>query len=240
MAKFPWVNLRKKTDPEFQVEPPIWLGNHSNGEYFHHQTPREAKMREEILKRADDQARRHGMDRRSFLASSMGMAVSLSVINEMGCSTSNASGSAGDAGAACGPSAFPMPDAGSPYVITPEATCDPSQFLPSNDFIFDVQTHCFDAGEWRTRNIVYPTFLDLIADPSCTEANKLDCFDPQHYAEGMFVDSDTTMTVITSWPAALCFPQRNLLSNSALACSLPLSNAAMRNLRDWINEKAMS
>ena len=56
----------------------------------------------------------------------------------------------------------------------------------------------------------------------------------------MFVDSDTTMTVITSWPAAQCFPERQLLSNAALACGLPLSNEGMRNLRDWINARAMS
>jgi hypothetical protein len=103
----------------------------------------------------------------------------------------------------------------------------------------DVQTHCFDAGEWRTRNIVYPTFLNLFA--SCTDAtNKLDCMNPQHYAELMFLDSDTTMTVITSWPAAQCFPERQLLSNPATACGLPLSNEGMKVLRDWINQKAMS
>ena len=71
MAKFPWVKLGKKTDPELPVEPPIWMGNHSNGEYFHMQTRREARMREEILRRAEREARRHGMDRRAFLASSI-------------------------------------------------------------------------------------------------------------------------------------------------------------------------
>jgi predicted TIM-barrel fold metal-dependent hydrolase len=229
-SKFPWLKLRKKTEPEVPLEPPMWFGNQSNGEYFKYQTPREALMRAEILRRAEKEAPRHGMDRREFLASSMGVAVTLTVINEMGCGTSGASPGVAEAGY----------DAGTPYVLPPNATCDPSAYVPScNDFIFDVQTHCFDAGEWRTRNIVYPTFLNLIAN--CTdEANKLDCLNPQHYAELMFLDSDTTMTVITSWPAAQCYPERQLLGNSALACGLPLSNEGMRVLRDWINQKAMS
>jgi hypothetical protein len=230
-SKFPWLKLGKKTDPEVPLEPPVWFGNQSNGEYFRHQTPHEARMREEVLRRAEKEARRHGMDRREFLASSMGMAVTLTVINEMGCGSSGSTASDAGMGAV---------EAGAPYVVPPKATCDPSAYIPAcNDFIFDIQTHCFDSGEWRTKNIVYPIFLNLIT--SCTDApNKLDCMNPQHYAELMFVDSDTTMTVITSWPAASCFPERKLLSNDAVACGLPLSNQSMRVLRDWINEKAMS
>jgi len=240
--KYPWLKVAKKTDPELPFESPLWLGNISNGEYFHTQTEGEARMRAEILRRGDEQARRLGMDRRQFMASSMGMAVALTVVNETGCSKSSggSSSAGGEAAApACTPQGFATPDAGSPYVVPPNATCEPSDYLSTaNDFIFDVQTHCFDDGEWRTRNIVYPTFLKLIA--SCGAANPLDCFDPDNYAELMFVDSDTTMSVITSWPAATCFPQRQLLSNQALACGLPLSNEGMRNLRDWINARAMS
>jgi predicted TIM-barrel fold metal-dependent hydrolase len=234
-SKFPWLKLRKKTEPELPLEPPVWFGNKSNGEFFRPQTPREALMRAEVLRRAEKESRRHGMDRREFLASSMGMAVTLTVINEMGCGNSGSSATAGDAGVEAGPF-----DAGAPYVVPPTAACDPSQLIPAcDDFIFDIQTHCFDSGEWRTRNIVYPTFLNLIGN--CTDAtNKLDCMDPQHYAELMFLDSDTTMTVITSWPAAQCFPERQLLGNSAVACGLPLSNEGMRVLRDWINEKSLS
>jgi hypothetical protein len=204
-------------------------------------------MRAEILKRAEREATRHGMDRREFLASSMGMAVTLTVINEMGCgSGSHATGGAeaGAEAAAMGvplmDGGFPAPGPSQPYVVEPQACSDPSAIIPAcDDFIMDVQTHCFDAGDWRTRNIVYPTFLNFIAN--CTdETNKLDCLNPQHYAELMFVDSDTTMTVITSWPAAQCFQERSLLGNAPTACGLPLSNESMRVLRDWINQKAMS
>jgi hypothetical protein len=80
--RFPWLKLPKKTDPEIPVETPIWLGNHSNGEYYHQQTPNEARMRAEILRRADEQSRYLGMERREFLASTMGMATTLAVINQ--------------------------------------------------------------------------------------------------------------------------------------------------------------
>jgi predicted TIM-barrel fold metal-dependent hydrolase len=233
-AKFPWVHLGKKTDPELPLEPPVWMGNHSNGEYFHPQTEREAQMRTEILRRADEGARRTGMDRRSFLASTMGMAVTMTVINEMGCNSSQSNPNS----ASC-VSGTPVDAGTGPYVVPPEATCAPSDYLDGSEFIMDVQTHSFDDGDWRTRNIVYPTFLKLIA--SCSDQqNKLDCMNPQHYAELFFADSDTTLTVITSWPAASCFNSRKLLGNDPVACGLPLSNVAMRNLRDWINQKAMS
>jgi hypothetical protein len=233
-SRFPWLKLRKKTDPELPLEPPVWLGNQSNGEYFRFQTKREAQMREEILKRAEKLARRHGMDRREFLASSMGMALTMTVINELGCGSSQASGPT------CGDGGVAMTDG--PYVVPPEGMCAGNAIPATNDFIFDIQTHCFDAGEWRTQNIVYPQFLSILSNGLCSDVtNKLDCFNPQHYAEFMFVDSDTTMTVITSWPAAQCYPQqRSVLGKTPTACGLPLSNASMRVLRDWINEKAMS
>jgi uncharacterized protein len=240
--KHRWLTLGKKTDPEIPYETPLWLGNHSNGEYFHQQTPREARMREEILRRGDEEARRQGMDRRAFMASSMGMALCMTVINETGCGTDGSSAgpvASNESGPACGSDGGFAQPAG-PYVVPPNATCEPSNILTVDEFIFDVQTHCFDHGDWRTRNIVYPTFLGFIPQRGCTAMNPLDCFDPDHYAELMFVDAPTTMSVITSWPAASCFPERQLLANQSLGCGLPLSNEGMRNLRDWINARAMS
>ncbi len=97
MKKYPWLSLRRKTDIELPLEPPIWLGDRSNGEYFHEQTSRERAMRKMILERADVGARRLGVERRQFLASSAGMATTLAVFNLFGCgSSTNASG--GDSG----------------------------------------------------------------------------------------------------------------------------------------------
>src|SRR6185436_12362095 len=93
-----WLKLLKKTHPELPCEPPIRLGNMSNGELFPQQTPVERKIRSLILERAAENARRLGMDRREFLASAVGMATSLSVLNLVsGCGSDEtvASGSGG-------------------------------------------------------------------------------------------------------------------------------------------------
>src|SRR6185295_5228225 len=98
MARAPWLKLRKKTDPELPLQPPIRLGHFSNGEFFHTQTPLERKIHREILTQADQKARRLGIDRRDFLASAMGMATSLSVLNMAACSSSSQTGTAGATG----------------------------------------------------------------------------------------------------------------------------------------------
>lgn len=88
--KYPWISKRKRSEPEAPYETPVWLGNKSNGEFFHYQTERERKMRDEILRRGDDYARKLGMDRREFMASSMGMLTTLSVFNlASGCGDKN-------------------------------------------------------------------------------------------------------------------------------------------------------
>lgn len=241
--KYRWQNLGKKTDPEQPLRAPLWLGNHSNGEYFHTQTKREKLIEEEVLKRADSQSRYLGMDRREFLSSSMGMVTTMAVINQLGaCASSD--GEAMDGGMSGNGQSFEASSGlwdlkKGPYVTPPEAMCEDTGILDGDEFIMDVQTHSFDDGPWRETNKVYPIFLGLSS--GCSErADPLDCTDQDRYGELMFVDSDTTVAVITSWPASTCFDERKLFDQEPKACGLPLSNVAMRELRDWINEKAMS
>ena len=109
-TKFQWLKRSSKADPEVPYETPVWLGNMSNGEFFRPQREKDRKIRELILQRADDFARRKGMDRREFMASSMGMATTLSVLNfAAGCGGKDGMMKSGDV------EAF-MKDAGStPY-----------------------------------------------------------------------------------------------------------------------------
>src|SRR5262245_9275286 len=80
-SKLKWIKQRKKTEPEVPYQPPTWLGNLSNGEYCLPQGERERKVQELILRRCDENARKKNMDRREFIASTMGMATTLSVLN---------------------------------------------------------------------------------------------------------------------------------------------------------------
>ena len=51
-----WLTKRRKTAAEVPYEPPIRLGNMSNGDFFHQSTPQEQRIRSEILRRADEAA----------------------------------------------------------------------------------------------------------------------------------------------------------------------------------------
>lgn len=81
MTKHKWISRRKKTDPELPYKPPIWMGDHSNGEIYHRQTREERLMEELILKEGVERARYYGMDRREFMASGLGVALTMSVMN---------------------------------------------------------------------------------------------------------------------------------------------------------------
>jgi predicted TIM-barrel fold metal-dependent hydrolase len=91
MRRYEWTKYLKRSAPELPYDSPIYLGNWSNGEFFHEQTPRERKLREEILRAGDDRARKLGMERREFMASAMGFVTALSVIQQA-CSSSNGTG----------------------------------------------------------------------------------------------------------------------------------------------------
>lgn len=276
-TRYPWLALARKSQAEPPARAPIWLGARSNGEYFHPQTRSEHAIERIVLERADAAARKLGIDRREFLASSMGMLTTLAAINQVsGCGGSNGDGmmdipadgvsrtggtgggdatagsaatgdspsaAAGTGGMGAGPPPVgqgmgggdgPSPSAGQcAYVVPREATCAETDLLSGEEFIFDVQTHSFDDGEWRTKNSTYASFLVFLA--RCSDAAApLDCFDENHYGKYMFVDSDTTMSVITSWPAQLC------TDGGPTVCGLPLSNEGMRHLRDSINERTQS
>jgi hypothetical protein len=255
MKRFPWLKLRKKTEPELPVEPPIWLGNRSNGEYFHYQTPREKLIRKLILERAEEGARRLGIDRREFLASTAGMATTLAVFNLVGCSSNTNSsssklgaggygpigsggaggglgggapgtGGAGVMGGAGGPSGAGGStsssgsggttssssggtsssasgghpeggyyDAGRDHLDAGEH-CEVA-LDPTKEFIFDIQTHHFSD---RAAMGPYGTFIAILPQARCGKATQV-CFERNEYVRQMFLNSDTTVSVLSGIPA---------------------------------------
>src|SRR5260221_5251061 len=198
MALPPWLRSRAKAEPEPPLEPPIRLGNFSNGEFFHEQTPLERRIRREILTQADDKARRLGIDRRAFLASAMGMTTSLSVLNLASSCSSDESGAARS-----GPDGG-MPSAGGGYAIPPDATmdCELAQSVvdEGREFIFDIQTHHIEQeGSWRTTNPASGQTLGayFASYNGCIQGDPTLCIDAQAYLERIFLESETAIAVLS-------------------------------------------
>lgn len=222
MGRVPWIVRRRKSDPDLPCEPPVWLGARSNGEYFRHPNEAERLSRQWILRTAGEQAQKLGIDRREFLASAAGMATTLAAFNLVGCG--GGSGASTDGGG------------GGAYDVGLSSDCEDAggtAISSKGEFIFDVQTHHFDPnGSWRETNPAYATFLQTLGARSCDAKDSLECFSAERYIETMFLDSDTAVAVLSSWPAAICNEE------TTVACGLPLANDAIAATRDLANRLA--
>lgn len=203
----------KKSRTEPPLSSPIPFHSGSNGEFVPRpKTPRDRLAEATYFRRAGENARRLGMSRRDFSASILGTATALTVINQVyGCG----SDSEGDAGGSYG--------VGGDMTMDPDA-CGP---LSGDEFIFDVQTHHVNpVGAWRETNPGMEVFLSSLAQASCGESDAVECFNTDHYIREMFINSDTTMAVLSSLPAE---PGKN-----------PLESPEMREAADLINKLADS
>lgn len=220
-TKFPWINRRRKTDPEIPYETPIWLGSHSNGEYFHFQTDRDRKLRKLILERADDNARRVGLDRRQFMASAMGMATALLAINEVsGCSSGDSGNKTGKVNSGlCVPKEAQWNEQAACTAITP------------TDFVFDVQTHWFNQAD----TVRFPASVQALFGALFATTTE------DVYLDKMFISGKYThMAVLTAWPGSTCVDGDAGLDvdGGPLPCGLPLSNESMVRSREHIKQLA--
>jgi len=232
VRRFPWIHQRKKTDPELPLEPPLWFGNKSNGEYFQYASKKDRKIRALILETADHNARKLGMDRRDFLASTMGMATSLWVLNYVSaCSADQTPASSagpakkdggGGAGGAGGTGGTTGGEAG--YCVPKEAMFDEDAActaLGGKEFIFDIQTHWFKKDDLSQ----FPLYLQLFGSTFAVTTET-------DYLINMFCKSDTTITALSSWPGVACSGM------TTQNCGLPLSNPSNAASRDYINALA--
>ena len=134
---------------------------------------------------AEQIAWRRGIDRRRFLQGAGGIAVTLAAINLAGCDRRRQEDAAAGRQRRAPPTTCPT-DA------DPDAVCDK---LEGDEFIFDVQTHHVDPmGPWVKESPATAAFFRrfLGGDPSCTEADQLDCLSRYYYAHDIFLESDTT------------------------------------------------
>ncbi len=206
----------RKTDPELPIVLPFTPGQASNGEFVPKARSRTHSESEALAHElADRISRKQGVDRRRFLQSSAGIAVTLAAINLVGCDDED-KGSLPDGVESGG--TFDVPtDA------DPDEVC---RKLEGDEFIFDVQTHHVDPeGPWVKESPVTAQFFArfLGGDPSCIETDKLDCLSRFYYAHDIFLESDTTMAVLSDTPTST--------DNSD-----PLNFDEMKRTRDIINQ----
>jgi uncharacterized protein len=136
----------------------------------------EAERRAEAI--VDTNARRLGVDRRTFVRSALGAAVSLYAL------------------AACSDEAGQK---GGTYQVPEEATIDAdaaAEALGGNHPVVDVQTHLLgEGGEGLA------TFLEGLIHVECDDPeNPASCFTLESYMEKMFGMSDTTMAFLSPVP----------------------------------------
>lgn len=182
----------RKTDPELPVVLPFEPGPASNGEFVPRERSRTHRHAAALAhEMADEIARRRGIDRRRFLQGVGGIAVTLAAVNLVGCD---------DGDRKSLPTGV---SSGGTYAVPTDADPDACRAISgAGDFIFDVQTHHVDPeGPWVQENRSAAEFFRAFR-PNCTEADKLDCLSRYYYAHDIFLESDTSIAVLSDTPSA--------------------------------------
>jgi predicted TIM-barrel fold metal-dependent hydrolase len=138
-------------------------------------------LRQRALDRCEENARRTGRSRRDFLASAAGAATTLLCANDV------------------------LAAGGGRFALDSEAALDEDAAqaaLGGKDFIFDVQTHhVTPERQWLDANPHFG-FLKSLPQGRCGESDPLRCYSRHHYVKDIFMDSDTTLAVLSALPAA--------------------------------------
>ncbi len=153
----------------------------SNEEFVPPPQSREQKAYEERLNQISElNARRQGVDRRTFLRTGSGMAAALLALNDV-----------------FGPC----------YDVAAAEAEEPQAFeekWPKNQFIFDVQTHHVDISrQWYDTTAdgkVVKSFFTQLRSGARTEKEALEQLNRAHYVKEVFGDSDTVMAIISGVP----------------------------------------
>jgi hypothetical protein len=203
----------RKTDAELPILLPFTPGQASNGEFVPRERTREHRAAEALaFEMGAEIARRQGVDRRRFLQGMGGIAVTLAAINLVGCDDKDKS------------TLPPGVTAGGTYDVPADADATAvCEKMLGDEFIFDVQTHHVDPqGPWVNESPATANFFRAFR-PDCTEADKLDCLSRYYYAHDIFMESDTSIAVLSDTP-------------SASDTDDPLNFDEMKRTRDIINE----
>lgn len=173
----------KKTDPELPLLLPFQPGIVSNGEFV---PPEPAQRHRRIaylaMERGIEIARKRGIDRRRFLMGMGGLAVTLGAANLVACGSDGEEEQPGGR--------FDTPEDGEE-----EAVCE---LLEGEEFVFDVQTHHVNIEKAAGRGLAG---LFMATNPGCGTEDELECFSRYGYTKDIFLESDTTVAVLSDTPA---------------------------------------
>ncbi len=169
----------KKSAPNETPKLPVKIDSTSNGEYWPEPLPaRLEHLKRSALEAADRHARKRGLSRREYLASTCGAATVFLALNQLGCK-------------------------GGRYQVREDATLDQGAAdaaLKGNEFIFDVQTHeITDEGAWWDQS--RPTaasFLQMLPQAQCGASSWQQCYTEDVLIKEVFLDSDTQYAVLSA------------------------------------------
>ena len=219
IKRLPWLRMLKKTDPEPPLRLPIAAGSITNGEGWWPDTRRKKLLRKMVIDHATEVSRKHGIDRREFMASSCGMATTLFMINVLnGCGGGGKSGPRSSTSSSkTDPMAKGMGDAGmmkkvsydfEPTYNIPEAACyDPDvadQVMGgNNELVIDMQSH-FATPETNPvgamalsafiGSITPERFPWLVRTPGVVDSGR---YDRAEYINQILMGSPTTIGVLS-------------------------------------------
>jgi predicted TIM-barrel fold metal-dependent hydrolase len=144
------------------------------------QTPEQQEYESRLRTLSDQAARRHGMDRRSFLRTGSGMAAAFVALNQV---------------------------FGDCYEVDAAEVDDQQAFAekwPKDEFIFDVQTHHVDVSQkWYDDTAdgkAILSFFRLLRPLAGSNEKALELLNRVHYVKEVFGDSDTVMAIISGVP----------------------------------------
>jgi uncharacterized protein len=170
-------------DEEKPFQSPVPTEICSNEEFIPpSQTAEQARWEERTLEIADRCAKRLGVSRRRFLQTTGGMAAAMLAYNEV---------------------------FGKTYDVDPIEALDPAAYAekwPKEGFIFDNQTHHIDVEsrwfETTEAGKQAANFLRAFRRNAGSTAEALALLNQTHYIKELFMDSDTTMAIISGVPSA--------------------------------------
>ncbi len=185
-------------EPDRPPPLPFVPGEVGNGEFVPGPpTPRDRWIARETLRRAEDAAARHGLDRRRFLQTTGGMALMLGVVNLAACRGSDSPAApAGSEPATSAPGgSFVVPDT--------IDEVESAAALGGDEFIVDIHTHhVMPEGPWRQNVPSIEAMIGNLVPASCSEADPLVCLDRQAYVRDLFLGSDTTLALLSDVPSS--------------------------------------